>query len=270
VFEVEKAVAVIIVGGVVGTLYMGGQTAHAVEESCKSLPFGAAQLCGVWESGGAAQSTFFYGTCPGVAVFLIIYWIIRTKNMSPNLMTAILLVIVFYLVVSGWRSGSATASNTATNSSFVEPTSISAQSKKVRAFLDTIAFAEGTWNGGNLAYEAAQSHPGRMKDFGEGLKSDAAGAYQFLSTTYAGLQKRYPQIKDFGSTSQDIAAQKLLEEVGSLSAIEQGDIQTAIHSACKVWASLTCNGVSGAYAQGTKADEELIKFYKERLKVYGE
>ena len=261
-----------LAGGLVGTVYMGGQTSRTVSEKCKPLPLGASQLCGVWEAKGAMETVIWYGTVPGVASFLLIYGLIKAKKLSPDLVTAIILVAMGYLTVTGWKGGKAVASGGAANmSSTGTLVLVSAQPSKIRAFLDTIAFAEGMWRNEAVVYDAAQTHPEKMRDFGGGLKSDAAGAYQALSTTYAEVQRNNPtDVLDFSAKSQDNFALILLKGKGSLQALDQGDVARALRLSCPVWASLTCDGKKGYYPQNTKPEKELIDFYNRRLKVYGE
>ena len=262
-----------LAGGLVGTVYMGGQTSRTVSEKCKPLPPGASQLCGVWEAKGAMETVIWYGTVPGVASFLLIYGLIKAKKLSPDLVTAIILVAMGSLTVTGWKGGKAVASGGAANMSSTEPLVLGLeQPPKIKALIDTIVFAEGMWKNGERVYDAAPSHPRKMRNFGGGLYSDAAGAVQALSTPYEEIQRDNPlDIPDFSPRSQVNFALILLKREGSLDAMNQGDVSKAIRLACPKWASLPCDSSGkGHYSQNAKPEKELIDFYNRRLKVYGE
>ena len=90
-----------------------------------------------------------------------------------------------------------------------------------RAMLDAIAFAEGTRdrknNGYNTMFTGKQfsgysDHPRKINS-SNGYSSDAAGRYQFLSTTWDGLAKKLG-LKDFSPASQDKAAIELARQYG--------------------------------------------------------
>ena len=94
-----------------------------------------------------------------------------------------------------------------TNKDFISP--------NARRYLDIISFAEGTLGPqGRPRYDITfgytpitnklVAHPRRLVNSG-GYESDAAGAYQFLSTTW---DRVAPMVKarDFGPRSQDLAA----------------------------------------------------------------
>jgi lysozyme len=55
----------------------------------------------------------------------------------------------------------------------------------------------------------------------KGLKSTAAGAYQFLASTWDDL-KRKLNLPDFGPHSQDLAAQELIRERHALADVADG------------------------------------------------
>jgi len=71
----------------------------------------------------------------------------------------------------------------------------------------------------------------------QGLKSSAAGAYQFIWRTWRNLKARLG-LPDFSPASQDAAAVELLREVGALPYIEAGDFDSAMRAAASQWASL--------------------------------
>ena len=91
--------------------------------------------------------------------------------------------------------------------------------KEQRAMLDTIAFAEGTRdepnNGYNTMFTGKQfsgfeDHPRKIQR-SNGYASDAAGRYQFLSTTWDPLAKKLG-LKDFSPANQDKAAIELARQ----------------------------------------------------------
>ena len=88
--------------------------------------------------------------------------------------------------------------------------------KEQRAMLDAIAFAEGTAKYPNYGYNTMFTgkqfsgfgdHPRKIQRSGR-YASDAAGRYQFLSTTWDPLAKKLG-LKDFSPASQDKAAIEL-------------------------------------------------------------
>lgn len=70
-----------------------------------------------------------------------------------------------------------------------------------------------------------------------GKFSSAAGAYQFISTTWDSL-KRALGLTDFSPASQDAAALELLRQTGALALIDAGDFDGAMRRAATQWASL--------------------------------
>lgn len=67
----------------------------------------------------------------------------------------------------------------------------------------------------------------------------AAGAYQFLPTTWADLRRRYPwALPDFSARSQDAGAVLLVHDRGALDDVMAGRIETAIAKLRPTWTSL--------------------------------
>jgi muramidase (phage lysozyme) len=135
-----------------------------------------------------------------------------------------------------------------------------------RAFLDTLAYAEGTANYPNTGYNTMftgkqfsgyKDHPRKIQVSGR-YRSDAAGRYQFLSTTWDGLG-----LPDFSPSNQDKGALKLLAP-HVLQAIDKGDFATAFHGARKTWASLPGAG----YGQPEKKMKTLVGYANTRLEKY--
>jgi muramidase (phage lysozyme) len=135
-----------------------------------------------------------------------------------------------------------------------------------RAFLDTLAFAEGTSKYPNTGYNTMftgkqfsgyKDHPRQLQVSGR-YRSDAAGRYQFLSTTWDGLG-----LSDFSPANQDKGALKLLAP-HVIQAIDKGDFATAFHGARKTWASLPGAG----YGQPEKKMKTLVGYANGRLQKY--
>lgn len=127
---------------------------------------------------------------------------------------------------------------------------MNAQNRK--AFLDTIAWAEGTdkpghqktnYNGydvivGGALFTDFSKHP-EVRVFlpRYGIYSTAAGRYQIIRATWNALKKRL-NLKDFSPKSQDAACIELLRECGALDHIDNGRFAKAMFAARKIWASL--------------------------------
>lgn len=133
-----------------------------------------------------------------------------------------------------------------------------------RAFLDMIAYAEGTTGAdgyntlfGGGKFESFADHPRQIFSFknkrGENLKTSAAGRYQFLARTWDALQRRL-SLPDFGPESQDAAALELVRERGALADVQAGRVSLAIAKCAKIWASLPGAG----YAQPERKLTTLI------------
>ena len=142
-----------------------------------------------------------------------------------------------------------------------------------RALLNTIRFAEGTWNGG--------SHKGYQMLFGGGqfanlarhpeltvhlgYQSAAAGAYQFLPDTWHEASKHL-RLRDFRPASQDQAALYLVEKRGALARFDrQGLSHEVIALLSPEWASLPTPAGASYYGQPVKGVEELKRFFSEDL-----
>jgi muramidase (phage lysozyme) len=94
-------------------------------------------------------------------------------------------------------------------------------SPQARRWLDTISFAEGTWGNQRPIYDRTYAykkiddlsrHPDRSVTSGN-YTSTAAGAYQFLTPTWTGVQNKLG-LPDFGPESQDLAALELIRRRG--------------------------------------------------------
>lgn len=133
-----------------------------------------------------------------------------------------------------------------------------------RAFLDMIAFSEGTSGpsgyltmfGGRLM-DSLEVHPHQYFDFtnsrGEHLRTSAAGRYQFLGKTWDSLAAKLG-LPDFSPESQDAAALELVRQRGALADVDAGRIEVAVRKCAPIWASLPGAG----YAQPERKLYQLL------------
>jgi len=135
--------------------------------------------------------------------------------------------------------------------SFVKATETMTDEEKasnLNAFLMMIRTAEGTADAdgyrrifGGALFDSFADHPRIVKTatFKNGLtvSSSAAGAYQFLSTTWDEA-KRGAGVKDFSPASQDLAAVFLIKRRGALDDVRAGRFDEAVRKLAKEWASL--------------------------------
>lgn len=140
-------------------------------------------------------------------------------------------------------------------------------SANLRAFLALIRKCEGTDGpdgyrtivGGSL-FDSLADHPRIRKSgtFSTGVswESDAAGAYQFLSRTWARC-KQALGLPDFSPDSQDRAAIWLIEQRGALADVEAGDLRAALLKCNREWASLP----GSPYGQPTKTYEACERIF---------
>ncbi len=147
--------------------------------------------------------------------------------------------------------------------------------ERVRAFLDVIAYAEGTYLYGVLGYSARfpmrwfngfGQHPGFIsvkKRSGEVTKYSASGRYMFLIKTWEYLAKKL-NLDDFGPLNQDVAAIALLVEKGALAALQSNNFERAVLLANKTWATFP----GSPYGQTTTTMPELKRLYQDRLVYY--
>ncbi len=148
-----------------------------------------------------------------------------------------------------------------TPSTHITPSTAPAvQADNLRAFLDMLAYAEGTSgvNGyrtmfGGALFESFADHPRRAVQFtdkaGRRLWTSAAGRYQFMAVspipggkftkvdTWDRL-KADLRLPDFGPASQDAAAVELIRQRGALNDVYAGRFADAVAKVAPVWASL--------------------------------
>ena len=129
----------------------------------------------------------------------------------------------------------------------------------LKAFLDMIAFAEGTStspatrrNGYDVIVTGVDGKPEVFTDFrvhpfaggrkskvinSRGLTSNASGRYQFMLKDYAHYRDAL-KLSDFGPASQDAWAIQLIRERRALPLIEAGRFAEAVAAVSNLWASL--------------------------------
>jgi len=141
-------------------------------------------------------------------------------------------------------------------------------SNQLMAFLDVIAWAEGTdrnigdgvKTGYNIiftydTFSDFSDHPRRVRCAG-GLCSTAAGRYQFLDFTWDSLQASL-NLVDFSPSSQEQGAVELIRRRGALDDIEQAKIRAACDKLSYEWASLP----PGRYGQPTISYEKAEQLF---------
>jgi muramidase (phage lysozyme) len=120
-------------------------------------------------------------------------------------------------------------------------------SRNLTAFLDMLAFSEGTKGVGDDGYnklvnpggffDSYAAHPNQVIEVRPGLSSTAAGRYQFLSTYWPHYRDQLG-LPDFGPASQDTWAVALIREQRALADVEAGRIEAAVAKCANIWASL--------------------------------
>ena len=93
---------------------------------------------------------------------------------------------------------------------------------------------------------------------GRTIVSTAAGAYQFLSSTWDQC-RRSLNLPDFSPASQDKAAVLLLRQCGALDYVKIGNIAAATRRASRIWASLPGNN----YNQGGKSLAAVQSYFRQ-------
>lgn len=145
------------------------------------------------------------------------------------------------------------------------------KNRQLRAFLDLVAYSEGTDNGrqptnnhgydvivgGKLFYDYSK-HPGVYVKLNPRLTSSAAGRYQILEK-FAKHYMKQLKLPDFGPDSQDKIAIQLIKECKALDDIYAGRIHSAVYKCRSRWASLPGAG----YGQHEQKIEKLIAVFKE-------
>lgn len=149
-------------------------------------------------------------------------------------------------------------------------TAAQAGGENVCAFLDLIAWSEGTDNGrqptkdagydvlvGGGLFRGYNDHPRQLISLPRlGIKSTAAGRYQLLARYWDAYRKQL-SLCDFSPLSQDRVALQQIRERRALDDIKAGRIADAIAKCRNIWASLPDAG----YGQHEhKLDDLLARF----------
>jgi tape measure domain-containing protein len=142
---------------------------------------------------------------------------------------------------------------------------------QIRAFLDLVAYAEGTDYMPNEGYNTLfghgqfvsfRDHP-RQRVSKNGLRSDAAGRYQIMQATWD-EEKAKLGLQDFSPTSQDLVAISRIMMRGALDEVLKGDVVGALFAARQEWAAFPGAG----YGQRERSKESLTRKYQEIVKKY--
>jgi muramidase (phage lysozyme) len=152
------------------------------------------------------------------------------------------------------------------------PKEPSSQTAPAKAFLNTIAYAEGTpkfgtEDGYNVMFtgkifSSYNDHPRQIQVSGK-LKSDAAGRYQFLSTTWDRV-KKMKSLLSFEPAQQDLAGLALLEIRGVFNynnKLSRDEFRNALGKIGKEWASIP----GSPYGQPVKTFDELWEVYEKNF-----
>ncbi|MEI7528672.1 MAG: glycoside hydrolase family 104 protein [Elusimicrobiota bacterium] len=141
----------------------------------------------------------------------------------------------------------------------------------VRAFLDTLAYAEGTKEHYNfiftfVTFKSYADHP-RQRICSGGLCSTAAGRYQFLSRTWDPLAQDLG-LTDFTPPNQEKAALELIRRAGAYKNVANSAVYAnfskAVSKLNTIWASLP----GSPYGQPTHPLANLWTVYKAALAGY--
>ncbi len=141
----------------------------------------------------------------------------------------------------------------------------------IAAFLDTIAYAEGTGRSYNYIFTFAtfgsyRDHPRRVICSG-GLCSNAAGRYQFLAETWDPL-RRDLRLGDFSPLNQDKAALELIRRAGAYGLVANSSdyysFAAALQKLNRIWASFP----GSPYGQPTRTTAELWQVFRQARAIY--
>lgn len=143
-----------------------------------------------------------------------------------------------------------------------------------RALLNTIRYAEGTWLGGSgngyRVLYGGKLFSGELHRHPEivvvgNYVSAAAGAYQFLPTTWKAASREL-NLPDFSPTSQDQAALHLVHRRGALQRFDrEGLTSEVLARLAPEWASLPSHHGGSVYGQPVHSASALRDFYQRDL-----
>jgi len=145
--------------------------------------------------------------------------------------------------------------------------------RNVVAFLDMLAWSEGTDNGkqptndrgydvlvGGGLFRGYADHPRALVNLPKlKIQSTAAGRYQLLQRYWDAYRKTL-RLADFSPLSQDLIALQQIRERGGLPQIQAGKIAAAINNVSNIWASLPGAG----YGQHEHELEDLLAVYRQK------
>ena len=156
----------------------------------------------------------------------------------------------------------------------MNPSSPNSSTAARYALTNTIRRVEGTsgpdgyrtmFGGGK--FDDMSKHPGLMQH-GGGHSSDAAGAYQFLSTTWDDVARNI-ELPDFGPESQERAADFLMNRRGvdpNVRIMNFEDWKKTGNRLAPEWAGLPYQDKKSYYPnQGQYTQEQVYDFYKQYL-----
>ncbi len=143
--------------------------------------------------------------------------------------------------------------------------------RNVLAFLDMIAFSEGTStvkgsdNGYNVLYggglfQSYLDHPRQRLTFpinGKPVTSTAAGRYQLLERYWDAYRTSLRLQGGYTPENQDRIALQQIRERRALEDLKAGRISDAIRKCANIWASFPGN----SYGQNPHQPEKLLAFY---------
>jgi TP901 family phage tail tape measure protein len=166
--------------------------------------------------------------------------------------------------IAGMGSGGNNASGGQMSSGIYE-----GMNPNVAAYLEAVRLGEGTGGdkGFTTMFTGAQfsdmsKHPEQLQS-ANGLTSDAAGAWQFLSTTWKPKADQLG-LKDFSPKSQAKAAEQLLKDRGIYDKIVAGDIAGANEEGSREWASIAAPSTGQSrYGQGGVTHDQFMKEFTE-------
>jgi muramidase (phage lysozyme) len=135
----------------------------------------------------------------------------------------------------------------------------------VAAFLRVIRAGEGTSDEdgyrrivGGALFDGFERHPGRSVEIKSlGIRSTAAGAYQFLGRTWQECAAAL-QLPDFSPQSQDLGAAFLIDRRRALDDVVAGRLESAIRKCALEWASLP----GSPYGQPTRTMQQARAVYE--------
>ena len=148
-----------------------------------------------------------------------------------------------------------------------------------RALLDTLSYAEGTWNdelnapnyrmrfgdkkGSEGTLDTSQPHPLNVipSPWGGSGGSNASGAYQFLDHTWSEMNDNNNAV--MSPANQDAAASRLIDQIGYNS---DGAFIDQLPILADRWASFPNEQGVSNYGQPVHSPQDLDKFYQSRLR----